>query len=74
MKRNGNAAPSLQPLSAASKCRMCAGTCLSAHFPPTTAAARMGSVGVRHAAMAREERKLRPGMRAYMSPAETNQP
>ena len=74
MKRNGNAAPSLQPLSAASRWRKCAGTCLSAYFPPTTAAARMGSVGVRHAATTRDERKLSPGMRAYMSAPETNQP
>ena len=40
---------------AASKCRMCAGPCLSAHLPPATAAARMESVGVRHAATARDE-------------------
>ena len=60
-KRNGKAAPSLHPLSAA---RMCAGTCLSAHFPPTTAAARMGSVGVKQAAMARHGMKFRGGIRA----------
>ena len=74
MKRKGNAAPSLHPLSAASKCRMWAGTCLSAHFPPTTAAARMGSVGVRHAATARLDRKLRLGIKAQIRPADTNHP
>ena len=74
MNKNGYAAPSLQPLSAANKCRMCAGTCLSAHLPPTTAAAKMGSVGVKHAATTRDDRKLSPGIKAHMSPAETNQP
>lgn len=64
MNKNGKAAPSLQPLSAANKWRMCAGTCLSAHFPPMTAAARMGSVGVRHAATTRDERKSSPGIKA----------
>lgn len=64
MYRKGKAAPSLQPLSAKSRCRKCAGTCLSAYLPPTTAAARMGSVGVRHAATANDERKLSPGMKA----------
>lgn len=47
---------------------------MSAHLPPTTADARIGSVGVRQADMARLERKLRPGIKAYMSPAHTNQP
>lgn len=74
MYRNGKAAPSLQPLSAASRCRRWAGTCLSAYLPPTTAAARIGSVGVRHAATASDERKLRPGMRANIKPAETSHP
>ena len=64
MYRNGNAAPSLHPDSAASKCLIWAGTCLSAHLPPTTAAARIGSVGVRHAATAKLHRKFRPGMSA----------
>ena len=62
--KNGKAAPSLQPLSAARRWRMCAGTCLSAHFPPTTAEAKIGSVGVKHAATARLEMKFRLGMRA----------
>lgn len=74
MYKNGKAAPSLHPDSAASRCRKCAGTCLSAYFPPMTAAARIGSVGVRHAATARLLTKLRPGMRAKIKPAETNQP
>ena len=74
MKRKGKAAPSLQPLSAANRWRKCAGTCLSAYLPPTTAAARMGSVGVRHAATTREERKLSPGISAYISAPDTNQP
>jgi hypothetical protein len=39
-----------------------------------TAAARIGSVGVKQAATAREERNERPGIRAYIRPAETNQP
>ena len=60
--------------SAASRCRRCAGTCLSAYFPPIMAAARIGSVGVRQAATARDERKLRFGMNAYMKAADTNQP
>ncbi len=47
---------------------------MSAYLPPTTAAARMGSVGVRQAAMARQERKERPGMSTKMRLAETNQP
>jgi hypothetical protein len=64
MNRKGNAAPSLQPHSAAKRCLIWAGTCFSAYLPPTTAAARMGSVGVRHAATARDERKLSFGMRA----------
>lgn len=53
---------------------MCAGTCLSAYLPPITAAARIGSVGVRQAATAKLERKLRPGTRAKMRPADTNHP
>ena len=64
MYRNGNAAPSLHPDSAASKCLIWAGTCLSAHLPPTTAAARIGSVGVRHAATAKLHKKFKPGMSA----------
>lgn len=39
-----------------------------------TAAARIGSVGVKHAATARDERKFNPGIKAYMSAAEMNQP
>ena len=54
MKRKGYAAPSLHPLSAASRCLRWAGTCLSAYLPPTTAAARIGSVGVRQAATAKD--------------------
>ena len=34
---------------------------------------RIGSVGVRHADMARLERKLGPGIKAYINPAHTNQ-
>ena len=53
---------------------MWTGTCLSAYLPPITAAARMGSVGVRQAATARLERKVRPGTRANMRAADTNHP
>ena len=72
--RKGYAAPSLQPLSAASRWRRWAGTCLSAYLPPTTAAARMGSVGVRQAATARDDRKFSPGIRAKIRAADTNHP
>jgi len=45
---------------------------LSAYVPPMTADARIGSVGVRQADTAKLERKLRPGMKGYMSPVQTN--
>lgn len=61
MYKKGNAAPSLHPDSAANMCRTCAGTCFSANFPPITAWARIGSVGVTQAAMTSDERKLCPG-------------
>ena len=47
---------------------------MSAYLPPTTAAARIGSVGVRQAAMAKDDKKFKPGIRAKISPAETTQP
>jgi hypothetical protein len=43
-------------------------------LPPTTAAARIGSVGVRQAATARDDRKFSPGMRAKIRAADTNHP
>lgn len=73
-QRKGNAAPSFDPDSACNKCRICAGTCLSANFPPTTACARMGSVGVRQAAMARAERNSILGKMAQTKSAEMSQP
>ena len=47
---------------------------MSAYLPPTTAAARMGSVGVRQAATARDDKKFSPGIRANMRAADTNHP
>lgn len=47
---------------------------MSAYFPPITAAARIGSVGVKQAPTARDERKDNPGIREYINPAETNHP
>jgi hypothetical protein len=73
-QRKGNAAPSFDPDSACNKCRICAGTCLSANLPPTTAWAKIGSVGVRQAAMARAERNSIFGKMAQTNSAETSQP
>lgn len=51
----------------------CGGMYFSAKRPLTTEFARTGSVGVTHAAMHSDSRKVRPGMRAYTNAAETSQ-
>jgi hypothetical protein len=72
--KKGNAAPSLQPDSADNKCLICVGTCFVANRPPTTACAKIGSVGVTQAAIARHVRNWRCGIIAHMRSAVTSQP
>lgn len=66
--RKGYAKPSFAADSAERRRRIWPGTFLTANLPPIIAAARIGSVGVRHAEMTNVDMKLRLGNNAFMIP------
>lgn len=61
--KNGYARPSFAADSALRIFRKFTGTCLMANLPPTMAAQIIGSVGVRQAAMTRDETYVKRGKR-----------